>query len=91
MVLEVAAFDLWTLFVDYVFGGFWIAVIGLALMMFIIMGPLGRISIYSVIWYLLMFVLAMTLGYGVVTINIAITLSLVVAFFFSMFRYIEGR
>ena len=84
-------FDLWTLFVDNVFGGFWIAVLGLSLVIFIIMGVLGRISIYSTTWYILMFVLAMTLGYGFVTLNILITLALVIAFLFSWTRYIESR
>ena len=87
MVVNIAALDLWTLFVQGVFGGFWMAVMGLMLVMFIIMGVLGRISIYSVTWYCIMFLLAMTLGYGFVTLNIFITLALLVAFYFSWVRY----
>lgn len=88
---EVAALDLWTLFVHYTFGGFWLAVGGLALVMFIIMGVLGRISIYSVTWYLVMFVLAMTLGYGYIIINVLITAALIIAFIFSWKSYIDAR
>ena len=91
VVAEIAALDLWTLFVQYVFGGFWIAVIGLTLVMFVIMGILGRISIYTVTWYLIMFILAMSLGFGYVTLNILITLAMIIAFFFSWKSYIDSK
>ena len=81
------ALDFWSLLVTGVFGGFWMSVIGLMLVMFIVMGVLGRISIYSVTWYSLMFMLAMTLGYGYLTLNILITLALLIAFYFSWVRY----
>jgi len=83
MVGPIAVFDFWTLFVNGVFGGFWMSVVGIMLIMFIIMGVLGRLSIYSVSWYCIMFLFAMTLGYGFVTLNIFITLALLVAFYFS--------
>lgn len=89
--MEMQALDLWTLFVHYVFGGFWISIVGLVLVMFVIMGVLGRISIYSVTMYLIMFVLAMTLGYGMTTINILITFSLIVGFYFSWKSYTDSR
>lgn len=87
----VAVLDLWTLFVNYTFGSFWMAVVGLALVMFIIMGVLGRISIYSVNWYIIMFGLAMTLGYGYVLLNIIVTLALLVYFILSWKSYIDGK
>lgn len=87
MAVEMAVLDLWTLFIDYVFGGFWVAVAGIALLLFIVMGVLGRISIYSVTWYLVMFALAMALGYGIVIVNVLITLSLLIAVYFSIDRY----
>jgi len=83
--------DLFSLFVQYTFGGFWMAVLGLALLIFIIMGVLGRMSIYSVTWYVVMFILAMTLGYGYVTLNVFITLALIVAFIFSWKSYIDSK
>jgi len=76
MVVEIAALDLYDLFVNYVFGSFWMAVIGIGLLLFIIGGILGRISIYTITWYCLMFIVAMTIGYGYLTINIIITLIL---------------
>ena len=90
MVVSITgALDFWSLLVTGVFGGFWMSVMGLMLVMFIVMGVLGRISIYSVTWYCLMFLLAMTLGYGFVTLNIFITLALLVAVYFSWVRYLN--
>lgn len=82
------ALDLWGLFVNYIFGGFWFAVIGLAFLMFVVM-MIGRISIYSITWYLAMFLLAMGLGYGYVIVNIFITLVLIVVFFFAWKGYLD--
>ena len=85
------AFDFWGLLVNYTFGSFWLAVIGLVVVIFVIMAVLGRISIWTVTWYLIMFMLCMTLGYGVVIVNILITLALLVAFYFSAKSYIDSR
>lgn len=82
--------DLWTLFVQYVFGNFWFAVIGISLLIFAIF-MLGRMSIFSTQWYVIMFILAMALGYGYVTINIVITISLIVALFYSWQRYMDNK
>lgn len=89
--MVVAALDLWTLFVQYTFGSFWIAVIGITLMMFIIMGVLGRISIYSCTMYSLMFLLTMGLGFGYITLTILITLSVIIALYFSWKGYIDSK
>lgn len=91
MVVEIAALDFFTLFVGYVFGNFLIACIGLALVMFIIMGILGRISIYSTMWYIVMFGQVMALGYGYILITTGITLLLMIAFFFSWKSYVDVR
>lgn len=85
------ALDLWQLLVVQTFGGFWMAVFGIALLIFIIMALLGRISIYSTTWYIIMFILTMTIGYGYIFLNIMITLSLLIAFYFSWKSYIDSR
>lgn len=90
VVATIMPLDLWTLFVQYVFGGFWMAVIGLTLMIFVIL-MLGRISIYTSTWICVMFILAMTLGYGYVTINVLITLSILIALFFSWKSYVDSK
>ena len=91
MVVEIAALDLWTLFVQYTFGSFWLAVIGLAFVMFVIMGVLGRTSVYTTMWYGFFFLQVMALGYGYVLITTVITLILLVGFYFSWKSYIDVR
>ena len=91
VVEEIAALDFFTLFVGFVFGSFWLAVLGLTFVMFIIQGVLGRISIYSTMYYCIIFVFVMALGYGYVLITTFITLLLLVAFYFSGKGYIDVR
>jgi len=76
VVASLASLDIYSLVVDYIFGSFWMGVIGIGLLLFIIGGVLGRISIWTITWYCVMFILAMTIGYGYITINILITLML---------------
>lgn len=91
MVVEIAALDFFTLFVSYVFGSFLLAVLGLTALMFIIMAPLGKISIYSAMCYGIMFIQVMALGYGYILITTLITLFLLIGFIFSWSRYIDVR
>jgi len=55
--------DLWTLFVENVFGGFWIAVIALGLVLLIILA-FGSISGLTILEFLGLYFFAMALGYG---------------------------
>lgn len=71
-------FDLWTLFVEQVFGGFWLAVFGLALIIFLIMAVFGRMSKLTSIYYLLFFMLSMTVGYGYKWMSALIGIALLV-------------
>ena len=88
MVAEILPLDYWTLFVQYVFGGFWMAVGGLSLLFFIILGVLGRASIYTVTWYVIFFVMAMSLGFGFLPLTILIWTIMLIAFFLSARNYI---
>jgi len=91
MVAEMAALDLWTLFVSYVFGNFFMAVVGLALLMFIIMGILGKISVYTCMWYTIMFGVVMALGYGFIPVTIAVFILIVIALIFSWMSYFNSK
>jgi hypothetical protein len=84
------ALDLWVLFVQYTFGNFWLALLGLSLVMFVIM-MLGRMSIYSSVMYLIMFWLVMAIGYAYITISIIITIVLLSAAIFSVISYLNTR
>ena len=57
------AYDLYQVFVENVFGGFWISVIGLMVIMFIILGLIGGLSAWTSMTYCGIFFLAMAIGY----------------------------
>jgi hypothetical protein len=55
--------NLWDLFVGTVFGGFWLSVLGLAVILLIILA-MGGISGFSILTFLLFFLACMAFGYG---------------------------
>lgn len=65
--------DLYTLFIENVFGGFWLAVIGLAAVFFLMLA-MGGVSAYSIGIFVMVFALAMAIGYGnsIITVPIVI-------------------
>jgi len=91
MVVELAALDFFGLFVSYVFGSFWLAIIGLVFVMFVIMGVLGRVSIWTTMWYCILFIQVMALGYGYVLVTTVITLILFLSFIFSWRTWVETK
>ena len=91
MVVELAALDFFGLFVSYVFGSFWLAIIGLVFVMFVIMGVLGRVSIWTTMWYCILFIQVMALGYGYVLVTTIITLILFLSFIFSWRTWVETK
>lgn len=91
IVVPTGFLDFWTLLVILVFGSFWMTIIGLMLAMFVIMGPLGRISVYDCVIYLLMFLFIMTLGYGYSSIALLVTLIIFVGFVYSLVKYLDNR
>ena len=91
MAYEVmAALDLWTLFVNYIFGGFWLAIVGIMILIFAIM-MMGKISINITTWYVIMFLMCMSLGYGWIPLQVIITALLLVASFYSWKGYLDSR
>lgn len=61
--------NLWDVFVENVFGTFWISIAALCGIMFIIL-LLGGISVWTNLTYQAIFVLAMVVGYGQAIITI---------------------
>lgn len=57
-------FDLYNLLCETLFGSFWISVFAIALAIYIIMGIIGKMSAISVIFYISLYLMAMTLGFG---------------------------
>lgn len=90
MVAEMTgALDLWTLFVVYVFGSFWVCIIFMALFLFLVM-VLGRMSVYSTTWYCALFLSTMAMGYGPAIVSFLITLSVIIGFMFALKSYIDS-
>lgn len=61
--VQYPAYDLYQVFVENVFGGFWLSVFALAGIMWIMMAIIGGISMWTSMTYNLVFVYAMALGY----------------------------
>jgi len=91
MVAEIAALDFWTLFVSYVFGNFWLAVIGLGILFFAIMGPVGRLNPITITWFNVLFLLSMCLGGAYLFVTVIINLLILVYFYFSVKGAVDVR
>ena len=65
--------SLWTFFVINVFGSFWGAVFGLALIFYLIL-IMGSVSQDTCLTYIYVFILIMTIGYGYILFSIIMTI-----------------
>ena len=68
--------SLWTLFVVEIFGSFWAATFGLAILMYIIL-VMGGTSQDTCLTYSFVFILFLAIGYGQVLISILMTIATV--------------
>ena len=84
------AYDLYTVFVEAVFGGFWLSVFALALIMFIMLGPLGGLSQFTAMYYCGIFMYAMALGYTHPLILIPMWTALMGWTVFQFFKYLNS-
>lgn len=80
--------DLWTLFVENLFGGFWISVFGLLTVMGIIL-MMGGISFLTIIIFSLFFILSMAIGYGHPIIIIPIVIIILTVFVMEVIGWFE--
>lgn len=81
--------DIWNLLVNNVFGNFWLATFGCIALFFVMLALLGRCSIYTTGWYCLMFLLVMSLGYGMLSLTLAITVLIIVIVYLAGKGYID--
>jgi uncharacterized membrane protein len=81
--------DLWTLLIVDLFQSFWMAVIALAFLIYIIF-MIGRVSQYTSLTYISIFILAMALGYGYSLISILVTIVVLVLHLFALPRLINS-
>ena len=71
--------DLWSLLVEYTFGGFYSAVFGMTFIFLIIL-ILGGISIYTAMWFCATFLFVMFLANGVWIIVVPISILIIFMF-----------
>ena len=65
--------DLWTLFVENIFGSFWIAVLFIAAIFFVIL-MLADVSYFTCLLFIAYFFIAMSLGYGLTVVAVIFTI-----------------
>ena len=82
--------NLWDLFVENLFGSFWIAIAFIGLIFFIIL-MLGGISYYTIIIFMMYYLLAMTIGYGYPLVAVAISTFGSMYLVYQVFKWWENR
>ena len=82
--------NLWDLFVEIVFGNFWIAIIFIAIIFFIIL-TMGGISYYTVIMFMMYYFLAMAIGYGYPLLTVPIAAFSTVYMIFQLFKLMQNQ
>lgn len=88
-VYPTAALDLWNLLVVNIFGGFMPTVLCLMIVFMIIMGFMGKISMFSVLQYNFLFFIIMMWGYGYSLYLLPTTIALFIWAAFSWKGYID--
>jgi hypothetical protein len=81
--------DLWTLLVVDLFQSFWMAVIALALLIWVIF-LIGRVSQVTSVNYISVFLIAMSLGYGYSLISITLTILILIIHLFAIPRMVNS-
>lgn len=82
--------NLWDVFVEQLFGSFWMAVAFISIFFFIIL-MLGGISYFTVIIFMMYFLLAMTIGYGYPLIPAGLATFGTVYVLFQGFKWLDNR
>jgi len=83
-------FSIYDLFVNDVFGGFWLSTIGLSFI-FSMMLLFGGVSSFSMLIFVGIFLLAMSMGYGVSLISVLIFFMSLSWAALEILRYFEER
>ena len=81
--------DFWSLFVEYTFGGFYPAILSLALIFLVIL-MMGGVSVYTAMWFCGIFLFVMCLGNGVWIIVLPISIGILFMFVKGMTAFIDA-
>ena len=80
--------NLYDLFVENVFGGFWTSVTGFVFIFLIILA-VGAVSSYSIGFFMMMFLLAMAIGYGNSLISVPIAMGIFAWTLYQFYAWME--
>jgi hypothetical protein len=81
--------DFWTLLVENTFGGFYMAIFGMALIMGLIL-MMGGVSIYTITWFIMIFLYVMFLGNGVWLIVVPVWILIFYMFMKGLLAFIDS-
>lgn len=81
--------SLWDVFVEQIFGSFWVAVLFIA-MFFMIIFMIGKVNFYTSLVFIMEFFLAMALGYGNALVAFAIIMFGAVGLLYQFWKYLSG-
>jgi hypothetical protein len=90
-IFKMDSVNLWDLFVVYLFGGYWMSILGLALLIFVILAIMGRMSRVSTIYYLMFFMMTMALGWGLKILTVFIGIAIMTFLYFSFESWVNNR
>jgi hypothetical protein len=87
---DLAAINLWTFFVSNLVGSFWMAVLVIAVMIFVLMAMVGRMSKISIMFYIMTFFMVMSVGYGLKWITVLISMGILTFVYLAIRNATEG-
>jgi hypothetical protein len=86
-----AALDFWSLFVNYTFGNFYLAVLGISILFWFLLSVFGGLSGFTTLGFIAMFMLSMSLGYGYPFWSLLTTVGLLVLAYVSVVSWVASR
>jgi hypothetical protein len=81
--------DLWLLLVEYVWGGFYTTIFGMA-MIFLIILMMGGVSIFTALWFCAIFLFVMFLGNGVWLVVVPVSILIIYMFIRGFTAFIDA-
>jgi hypothetical protein len=81
--------DLWLFLVEYVWGGFYTTIFGMA-MIFLIILMMGGVSIFTALWFCAIFLFVMFLGNGVWLVVVPVSILIIYMFVRGFTAFIDA-
>jgi hypothetical protein len=81
--------DLWSLLVEFTFGGFYVTIFGMSIIFLLIL-MMGGVSIFTALWFCAVFLFVMFLGNGVWLIVVPVSILIIYMFVKGFMAFIEA-